>query len=46
MEKSVVLSMGIAWYKYTIAYIREKMNVLPKKTVRNQPTGQFRDSLV
>ena len=37
--------MGIAGYKYMITYIREKMDVLPKKTSCEQPTGDFRDSL-
>lgn len=37
--------MGIAWYKYTIAYIREKMNVLPKKNCE-KPTNWWISPLV
>ena len=37
--KSVMLSMGIGGYKYRIAFIQEKMDVLPKKASCEQPTN-------
>ena len=38
--------MGIAGYKYMITYIREKMDVLPKKTSCEQPTNWWIPRLV